>query len=161
MSNETTETLEKRISQQIVASMKAHTALRTETLRMIKTALKMKSIEKMGELTEAESQQVLATMIKQRRDSFEQFTKGGREELAAKEVAEIAFIEEFMPKSLSEQELTAIVAGVVAELTAAKGAKPGPKEMGTIIKAAQAKIAATGSRAEGRTVSEIVKKALA
>jgi hypothetical protein len=160
MSTEISDTLEKRLAAQIVASMKAHTALRTETLRMMKSALKMKSIEKIAELTEAESQQVLATMIKQRRDSFEQFTKGGREELAAKEAAEILLIEEFMPKSLSEEDLTAIVAGVVAELTAERGTKPGPKEMGTIIKATQAKIATTGARAEGRIVSEIVKKAL-
>jgi len=160
MSSETTETLEKRISVQIVASMKAHTALRTETLRMMKTALKMKSIEKIAELTEAESQQVLATMIKQRRDSFEQFTKGGREELAAKEALEIVIIEEFMPKSLSEDDLVALVNEVMTELTAANGAKPGPKEMGAVIKAAQAKIAATGARAEGRVVSDIVKKAI-
>ncbi len=161
MSNETTETLEKRISREVVASMKAHTALRTETLRMMKSALKMKSIEKIADLTEAESQQVLATMIKQRRDSFEQFPKGGRAALAAKEAAEIEIIEGFMPRSLSEEYLIALVAGVVAELSLANGVKPGPKEMGAVIKGAQAKIAATGARAEGRVVSEIVKKALA
>jgi len=100
-------------------------------------------------------------MIKQRRDSIEQFTKGGRPELAAKEATEIAVIEEFLPKALSSDELAALVGQVVAQIAEGAGQKPSPKEMGTVIKAVQAKLAADGLRAEGRLVSEAVKVALA
>jgi hypothetical protein len=153
--------LEARVSQLMVAAMKARDAERTGTLRLIKTALKNKSIEKRGPLTGAEEQQALATMIKQRRDSIEQFTKGNRPELAAKEAAEIVVIEEFLPKALDEAELEALVAEAIGELAASAGQKPGPKEMGPVIKAVQAKIAALGARAEGRVVSEAVKRQLA
>ena len=153
--------LEALISQQIVAAMKAHDAERTGTLRLIKNALKNKAIEKREAPTEAESQQVLATMIKQRRDSIEQFTKGNRPELAAKEAAEIVVIEEFLPKALDEAGLRAMVAEAIAELAATSGQKPTPKEIGTVIKAVQAKLQAAGLRAEGRVVSEMVKKELA
>ena len=110
---------------------------------------------------EAEAQQILATMIKQRRDSIEQFTKGGRAELAEKEAAEIAVIEEFLPKALSSDELAALVGQVIAQIAEGAGQKPSPKEMGTVIKAVQAKLQADGLRAEGRLVSEAVKAALA
>ena len=100
-------------------------------------------------------------MIKQRRDSIEQFTKGNRPELAAKEAAEIVVIEEFLPKALDEAGLDALVAEAVAELAAASGQQPTPKEMGPVIKAVQAKLQAAGLRAEGRLVSEAVKSALA
>ena len=153
--------LEARISQLTIVAMKAHDAERTGTLRLIKTALKNKAIEKRGPLTEAEEQQILATMIKQRRDSIEQFTKGNRPELAAKEAAEIVVVEEFLPKALDEASLKALVAEVVEAHAAANGAKPGPKEMGPVIKAVQAKIQASGLRAEGRLVSDAVKGALA
>ena len=88
--------LEARISKQVVTAMKAHDAERTQTLRLIKNALKNKAIEKRESLTAAEEQQALATMVKQRRDSIEQFTNGNRPELAAKEAAEIVVIEEFL-----------------------------------------------------------------
>ncbi len=154
------ETLEARVKAETITAMKARDGERTTTLRLITTALKNKAIEKRIELTDAEAQQILATMIKQRRDSIEQFTKGGRPELAAKEATEIAIIEEFLPKALSADDLHALVASVVAEI-AAGGAKPGPKEMGTVIKAVQAQLAAKSLRAEGRLVSEAVKSALA
>jgi uncharacterized protein len=153
--------LEAKISQLTIIAMKAHDAERTGTLRLIKTALKNKAIEKRGPLTEAEEQQTLATMIKQRRDSIEQFTKGNRPELAAKEAAEIVVIEEFLPKALDEAGLKALVADAVEAHAAATGAKPGPKEMGPVIKAVQAKIQAAGLRAEGKLVSDAVKAALA
>jgi len=153
--------LETLISQQIVAAMKAHDPERTGTLRLIKTALMNKAIEKRGPLTQPESEQVLASMIKQRRDSIEQFTKGNRPELAAKEAAEIVVIEEFLPKALDEAALAALVAEAVAEITASTGNRPGPKEMGPVMKAVQARLQAAGVRAEGRTVSDLVKKALA
>ena len=141
--------------------MKAHDADRVTTLRLIKNALKNKAIEKREPLTPAESEQTLATMIKQRRDSIDQFTKGNRPELAAKEAVEIVIIEEFLPKALDEAGLAALVAEALAEVTAAAGQKPTPKEMGAVMKAVQAKLQASGARAEGRQVSELVKKALA
>ena len=153
--------LEALITQQVVTAMKAHDAVRTGTLRLIKNALKNKAIEKREPLTPAEEQQALATMIKQRRDSIEQFTKGNRPELAAIEAAEIVVIEEFLPKALDEAGLQALVAEAVAEITAATGKAPTPKEIGVVIKAVQTKLQAAGLRAEGRLVSEAVKKALA
>jgi uncharacterized protein YqeY len=155
------ETLEARVKAQTIVAMKARDSERTTTLRLITTALKNRAIEKREELSEAESQQILATMIKQRRDSIEQFTKGGRPELAAKEATEIAVIEEFLPKALTTEELSALVGQVVAQIAEGAGQKPSPKEMGTVIKAVQAKLAADGLRAEGRLVSEAVKVALA
>jgi uncharacterized protein YqeY len=153
--------LEAQVNQQVILAMKAHDAVRTTTLRLIKNALKNKFIEKRVALTSAEEQQALATMIKQRRDSIDQFTKGNRPELAALEAAEIVVIEEFLPKALDEAALAALVAEAVAEVAAAIGHAPTPKEMGVVMKAVQAKLQAASLRAEGRTVSEIVKKALA
>ncbi|MGD0799737.1 MAG: GatB/YqeY domain-containing protein [Terracidiphilus sp.] len=154
-------TLETLVNQQVILAMKAHDAVRTTTLRLIKNALKNKFIEKREPLTSAEEQQALATMIKQRRDSIDQFTKGNRLELAAAEAAEIAVIEEFLPKALDDSALAALVAEAVAEVTAALGKAPTPKEMGVVMKAVQARLQAGSLRAEGRTVSELVKKALA
>jgi len=153
--------LESLVSQQMVAAMKARDAERTGALRLIKTSLKNKSIEKRAPLTQAEGEQVLASMIKQRRDSIEQFTKGNRPELAAKEAAEIVVIEEFLPKALDEAGLAALVSEALAELAASLGRKPGPKEMGSAMKAVQARLQAAGARGDGRLVSEIVKKELA
>lgn len=153
--------LEAVVNQQMIAAMKARDAERTGTLRLIKTALKSKSIDKRGPLTQAEGEQTLASMIKQRRDSIEQFTKGNRPELAAKEAAEITVIEEFLPKALDESGLKALVTDAVAEVTASLGHKPAPKDMGVVMKAVQAKLQAGGLRAEGRLVSELVKKELA
>ena len=153
--------LEAIISQHVVTAMKAHDAERTGTLRLIKNALKNKAIEKRAPLTQAESEQTLTTMIKQRRDSIEQFTNGNRPELAAKEAAEIVVIEEFLPKALDEAGLAAVVAEALGGLEATLGHKPTPKDMGTAMKAVQAKLAATGLRADGRAVSELVKRALA
>jgi len=153
--------LEVIVSQQVIVAMKAHDAERTQTLRLIKNALKNKAIEKREAPTQAESEQVLASMIKQRRDSIEQFTKGNRPELAAKEAVEIAVIEEFLPKALDDAGLAALVAEAVADVTAAAGKAPTTKEMGVVMKAVQGKLQAVGARAEGRLVSELVKKALA
>ena len=153
--------LEAIITQQIVTAMKAHDTVRTGTLRLIKNALKNKAIEKRAPLTPAESEQALATMVKQRRDSIEQFTKGNRPELADAEAAEIVVIEEFLPKALDEAGLTALVAEAVAEVAATSGKAPTPKEIGAVIKVVQARLQAGGLRAEGRAVSEQVKKQLA
>jgi hypothetical protein len=153
--------LEAQVSQQVILAMKAHDAVRTTTLRLIKNALKNKFIEKREALTSAEEQQALATMIKQRRDSIDQFTKGNRPELAAAEAAEIVVIEEFLPKALDEAALAALVAEAIAEVAAAIGHAPTPKEMGVVMKSVQARLQAASLRAEGRTVSDLVKKALA
>src|SRR5579863_10720907 len=153
--------LEAQISQQVIAAMKAHDAERTGTLRLIKNALKNKSIEKRAPLTQPEGEQALATMIKQRRDSIEQFTNGNRPELAAKEAAEIVVIEEFLPKAMDEAGLAALVTSTLAELETTIGHKPGMKDMGASMKAVQAKLQANGVRADGRLVSELVKKELA
>lgn len=153
--------LEALVNQHMIAAMKARDPERTGTLRLIKTALKSKSIDKREPLTQAEGEQTLASMIKQRRDSIEQFTKGNRPELAAKEAAEITVIEEFLPKALDETGLAKRVDEVLAELAGSLGHKPGPKDMGAVMKAIQAKLQADGVRAEGRTVSDLVKKALA
>ncbi len=153
--------LEAIVNQQIVTAMKAHDAERTGTLRLIKNALKNKTIEKRNVLTQAESEQALATMIKQRRDSIEQFAKGNRPDLVAKEQAEIVVIEEFLPKALDETCLAALVAEALAELAASLGHKPTPKEMGAAMKVVQARLQASGLRADGRAVSELVKKELA
>ena len=153
--------LETIVNQQVIAAMKAHDAERTGTLRLIKNALTNKAIEQRAAPTPPEEQQVLATMIKQRRDSIEQFTKGNRPELAAKEAAEIVVIEEFLPKALDEAGLGILVAEAIAEVAASTGKAPTSKEMGQVIKAVQGKLQAAGLRAEGRTVSEMVKKGLA
>jgi uncharacterized protein YqeY len=152
--------IEVQVNQKIILAMKAHDGERTTTLRLIKNALKNKAIEKREMLTPAEEQQALATMVKQRRDSIEQYTNGNRPELAAKEASEIVVIEEFLPKALDEAGLAAIVKEVLAELAAASGKALTPKEMGTAIKAVQAKLHASSLRAEGRAVSELVKKGL-
>ncbi len=153
--------LEALVNQHMIAAMKAHNAERTGTLRLIKTALKNRSIDKRAPLTQAEGEQSLATMIKQRRDSIEQFTNGGRPELAAKEAAEIVVIEEFLPKALGETELAELIGTVVAELIASLGRQPGAKDMGQVMKAVQAELQQKSLRAEGRAVSEAVKKLLA
>jgi uncharacterized protein YqeY len=149
------------ITKQTVVAMKAHDAERTGTLRLIKAALMNKALEKNATLTPADEQQTLTMMIKQRRDSIEQFTKGNRPELAEKEAAEIVVIEEFLPKALDEEGLRAMVVEVMAEQANATGRALTPKDMGPVIKAVQARLQQAGVRAEGRIVSEMVKGSLA
>jgi uncharacterized protein YqeY len=156
----THDSLPQRIDKDIVTAMKARDAERTSTLRMVKTALKNKEIDKRGPLTDAEAVQILTTLIKQRRESIEQFTKGNRPELAAKEAAEIVLIEGYMPKAASEEELRKLVEETLAEL-ACSGDDLGPKDMGMAMKAVQTRIQSAGLRADGRQVSEIVKAKLA
>jgi uncharacterized protein YqeY len=142
-----------QIQKDIVAAMKAREEQRLSTLRMVKTALKNKEIEKMAPLDDKESQQVLSTLIKQRKDSVEQFTKGGRQEMADKEAAEITLIEAYLPKSAGEAEIIAAMVDMTGPLTM--------KDMGTVMKAAMARFAAEGLRVDGKVVSEAVKKELA
>lgn len=148
--------LTEQIQKDIVTAMKAREEARLSCLRMVKSALKNHEIEKMAPLDEKESQQVLATLIKQRKDSVEQFTKGGRQEMADKEAAEITLIESYLPKAAGEAEIVAGVKAAIAEM-----GSPTMKEMGTVMKAAMAKFAAAGMRVDGKVVSEAVKKELA
>ncbi len=150
----------KQVDQNMIAAMKAHDAERLLTIRMMKSAFKNKEIEKREPLTDAEAYQVLTTMIKQRRDSIEQFTKGNRPELAAKEAAQITLIEEYMPKAANEQEIAHLVMLAIDDL-AVSGFSPGPKDMGVVMKAVQARIKEAGIRADGKVVSEAVKARLA
>src|SRR5713101_324894 len=144
-----------QIQKDIVTAMKAREEHRLSTLRMVKTALKNKEIDKMAPLDDKEAQQVLSTLIKQRKDSVEQFTKGGRKELADKEAAEIKLIETYLPKAAGEEEIVAGVKAVITEMGA-----PTLKDMGTVMKNAMARFGAAGMRVDGKQVSEIVKREL-
>ena len=142
-----------KVAQDMTAAMKARDERRLSTLRMMKTALKNKEIDKRGPLDDKEALAVLSTMIKQRKDSIEQFTKGNRPELAQKEADEITLIETYMPKSVSEEEIAATVRATIAEM-----GSPTMKDMGTVMKNVMAKFA--GARVDGKVVSEAVKKGL-
>ena len=144
-----------QIQKDITTAMKAREEQRLSTLRMVKTALKNREIDKMAPLDDKEAQQVLSTLIKQRKDSIEQFTKGGRQEMADKEAAEIKLIEAYMPKAAGEEEIVAGVKAVIAEM-----GSPTMKDMGAVMKNAMAKFAAQGARVDGKVVSAAVKKEL-
>ena len=146
-----------QIQKDIVAAMKAKEEDRLSCLRMVKSALQLKGVEKMAPLDDKESQQVLSTLIKQRKESIEQFTKGGRQEMAEKEAAEIKLIEAYLPKAAGEEEIVAGVKAAIAEMSPA----PTMKDMGNVMKAAMARFAAAGLRVDGKIVSETVKKELA
>jgi uncharacterized protein YqeY len=145
-----------QIQQDIIAAMKAREEHRLSTLRMVKTALKNREIEKMAPLDEKETQAVLTTLIKQRKESVEQFTKGGRQEMADKEAAEIILIEGYLPKAAGENEVIAGVKAVIAEM-----GQPTMKDMGTVMKNAMARFNGAGMRVDGKMVSEAVKRELA
>ena len=145
--------LKQRIVTDLTAAMKAQDAARTSTLRMVKAALQNRQIEKGGELSDEELTKLLQTLVKQRRDSVEQYERGGRAELAEKERAEISVIEEYLPQAATREEIEQAVAAAIGETGASS-----IKEMGAVMKAAQAKLA--GRSADGRTVSEIVKAKL-
>src|ERR1700686_878283 len=145
-----------QIQQDITAAMKARKEQRLSTLRMVKSALKNREIDKMAPLDEKESQAVLSTLIKQRKESVEQFPRGGRQEMADKEAAEIVLIESYLPKAAGEAEVVAGVKAVIAEM-----GSPTLKDMGTVMKNAMARFNAAGMRVDGKMVSEMVKKELA
>ena len=147
--------LSEQIQKDIVTAMKARDEHRLSTLRMVKTALKNREVEKMAPLDDKEGQQVLTTLIKQRKDSVEQFTKGGRQEMADKEAAEIVLIEAYMPKAAGEDQIVAGVKAVIAEMGA-----PTMKDMGTVMKNAMARFSAAGLRVDGKIVSDAVKREL-
>ncbi len=145
-----------QIQKDIVAAMKAKDEARLSALRMVKSALQLKAVEKMSPLDDKESQAVLATLIKQRKESVEQFTKGGRQEMADKESAEITLIETYLPKAASEADVAAGVKAVIAEM-----GSPTMKDMGTVMKNVMARFQGADMRVDGKMVSEIVKRELA
>jgi uncharacterized protein YqeY len=150
-----------KIQADIVTAMKAKEEHRLTTLRMVKSALKNKEIDKRAPLDENEEQAVLTTLIKQRKDSAEQFTKGNRPELAEKEEAEIKMIEAYLPQSASEDEIRTIVRGAIEHLAKdAGGARPGPKDIGPAMRVVRQRLMASGIRADGALVSELVKQEL-
>jgi len=145
--------LKQQLMGDLTAAMKAQEALRTSTLRMAKAALQNREIEKGGELDEEEMAKLLRSLVKQRHDSVEQYEKGGRQELADKEKAEIEILERYLPQSASREEIESAVAAAISETGASS-----MKDMGKVMKAAQAALA--GKNADGRTVSEVVKAKL-
>ena len=144
-----------QIQKDITDAMKARDEQRLSCLRMVKTALKNREIEKMAPLDDKESQQVLSTLIKQRKDSVEQFTKGGRQEMADKESAEIKLIEAYLPKAAGEEQIVAGVRAVIAEM-----GSPTMKDMGNVMKAVMARFQGAGIRVDGKVVSDAVKREL-
>lgn len=145
--------LNDRVNADLANAMRAKDANRLVALRMLKTALTNKSVEKGRDLDDAEGLQVIGTLIKQRRDSIEQFEKGGRADLAAKEAAEITVLEGYLPPPVSEAELAQIIDAVVGDTGAASA-----KDMGKVMKGVMARLA--GRTADGRVVSELVKRRL-
>ena len=154
-------TISERIGKDIITAMKAKDEHRLTTLRMVKSAMKSKEIDKRTALSDQEEAQILTTLIKQRRESVESFTKGDRPELAEKEKLEIAMIEGYLPQAASEDEVRAVVLGAIERLTKdADGVKPGPKDIGPAMRVVQQRILASGLRADGKLVSELLKAEL-
>ncbi len=142
-----------KIQKDMTDAMKAKNEARLGALRMIKTALKKQEVDSMKPLDEPTEMQVMSTLIKQRRESAEMFRKGGREELAVLEEAEIRLIESYLPATASLEEMEEAVAAAISETGATSS-----KQMGLVMKAAQTRL--TGKRIEGKELSELVKKKL-
>src|SRR5438105_5100326 len=147
-------TLKDKIISDMTAAMKAKDAARTSTLRMVKAAIVNREKDKGSDVDDEELSKLLRSQVKQRRDSVEQYQKGGRQDLVDKETAEIAVIEGYLPQAASEAEIEQAVTDAISETGATS-----MKEMGAVMKAAMAKL--TGKNADGRIVSETVKKKLA
>jgi len=148
-------TLVERITQDLTAAMKARDAARTSTLRLAKAAFMNKQIDKHGDLDDAEATRVLQGLVKQREDAAEQYVKAGRPELAGKERAEMVLLKVYLPAEVTEEEIAAAVEKAVSETGAAS-----PKDMGKVMKAALAALAAGGKSADGKRVNEAVRKRL-
>jgi uncharacterized protein YqeY len=146
-------TLQQKIQLDLSEAMKAKDQLRLSVLRMMKTAVKNKEVEKMKPLEDGEVISVLNTLVKQRKDSVEQFRKGGREELAQKEEAEIKIVEEYLPAAASDEEIRDAVAEAIRETGALS-----MRDMGKVMKATMARLA--GKSADGSRVSQLVKERL-
>lgn len=142
-----------KIQKDIVTAMKARDELRLSVLRMVKSAVQLKEVEKLRALDDAESIQLLQTLLKQRKESIEQFTKGGRQDLVDKETKELAIIESYLPAGASEAEMDAAVAKAIADTKAAS-----IKQMGVVVKAAKEIL--TGKTVDGKALSDRVRDRL-
>jgi uncharacterized protein YqeY len=145
--------LNETIAADITAAMRTKDAVRLSALRMLKAAVMNKEVEKKRDLEDGEVLQVVASLVKQRRDSVEQFSKGGRTDLADKETAEIAILEHYMPPAISADEIEAAVAAAIAETGASSA-----KDMGKVMKAVMPKLA--GKNADGKAVNDAVRRKL-
>jgi uncharacterized protein len=137
----------------IADAMRQHDAVRLSALRMLKAAFMNKSVEKKRDLDDTEARQIVAALVKQRKDSIEQFTKGGRDDLARKEAAEIVVLEAYLPAAVDPAAVDDAVAAAIAETGATS-----PKDMGRVMKAVMAKLA--GQTVDGKTVNELVRRKL-
>jgi uncharacterized protein YqeY len=146
-------TLNEQVAADITGAMKAKDAARLSALRMLKAAIMNKGVEKGRDLDDAEVLQVVASLVKQRRDSIEQFQQAGRTDLVEKESGEIAVLERYLPPAASAEEIDAAVAAAIAESGAAS-----PKDIGKVMKAVMPKLA--GKHADGRTINEAVRRKL-
>jgi uncharacterized protein YqeY len=142
-----------RIGQDITAAMRAKDQARLSPLRMAKAAMMNREVEKARPLEEAEAEQVIASLIKQRRDSIEQFTRGGRQDLVAKETAEVAVLEAYLPPAVDPAEVERVVAAAITESGASSA-----KDMGRVMKAVMAKLA--GQTVDGKLVNDLVRRRL-
>lgn len=142
-----------RIQNDLTAAMKEKDELRLSVLRMVKSALKLKEVEKVRPLDDLESMQVLQTLVKQRHESVDQFTKGGRKDLAEKEKKEIAIIEEYLPAAPSDEEIHRAIEAAISE-----GGADSLKQMGAVIKAARVKL--EGKTIDGKILSDRVRERL-
>ena len=142
-----------QVGADITAAMKARDASRLSALRMLKAAVMNKSVEKGRDLDDAEVLQVVASLVKQRRDSIEQFTNAGRTDLVEKETAELTVLQAYLPAAATPEEINAAVAEAIAETGASS-----PKDMGKVMKAVMPKLA--GKHADGRTVNDTVRRRL-
>lgn len=145
--------LRDRLSEDLKLAMKARDQLRMDVIRMIKAAVLNKEVEMKKDLDDADMSRIMTTMIKQRKESVEQYEKGKRAELAAKERQEISIIESYLPKALSADELERIVESVIGETGATSA-----KEMGTVMKAVMTRLA--GQPVDGKQVSDLVRSKL-
>ena len=145
--------LTEKVNADIIAAMKAKNAPRLSALRMTKAAIMNKSVEKGRDLEDAEVLQVVSSLVKQRRDSIDQFSKAGRTDLVDKETAEVAVLEEYLPPAASPEEIDAAVAAAIADTGASS-----PRDMGKVMKAVMPKLA--GKNADGRIINEAVRRKL-
>jgi len=146
--------LAEKIQSDIVTAMKARDDFRLSVLRMVKAAIQLKEVEKIRKLDDNESIQLLQTILKQRKESIDQFTKGGRPELAEKEAREAAIIEQYLPAGASPAEMEAAITKAIAETGAAS-----LKQMGAVVKSAKAQL--EGKTVDGKALSDLVRDRLA
>ena len=146
-------TLSDKVNAEITAAMKAREQVRLSSLRMLKAAIMNKGVEKNRDLDDAEVLQVVASLVKQRRESIEQFANAGRTDLVEKETAELSVLNQYLPPAASAEEIEAAVAAAIAETGAAS-----PKDMGKVMKAVMPKLA--GKNADGRAVNDAVRRKL-